>query len=149
VTTTDDYATRVHIGASPQRVFEVLTSAEKLASWWSPATGSGAEGGELRITFAGFEDPVIMKVKQATRPAMVVWEVESCTIFPEWPGTRVAFALSDSGSGGCDVQFRHEGLTPRLECYDMCRAGWDEYLPSLRDYIETGAGHPYTGPRQA
>jgi hypothetical protein len=23
-----------------------------------------------------------------------------------------------------------------------CRAGWDKYLPGLRDYIETGTGHP-------
>jgi hypothetical protein len=34
-----------------------------------------------------------------------------------------------------------------LECYDMCRAGWDQYLPSLRDYLETGNGHPFTATR--
>ncbi|MDQ2874979.1 MAG: hypothetical protein M3Y33_09385 [Actinomycetota bacterium] len=39
--------------------------------------------------------------------------------------------------------FRHEGLSPQLECYDMCRAGWDQYLPSLRDYLETGTGTPF------
>lgn len=148
MTTTGDYATRVHISASPERVYEVLTSAEALASWWAPATGSGTAGGELRITFAGFEDPVIIKVKQATRPAAVGWEVESTTIFPEWPGTTMSFTLTGSGQGGCDVEFRHHGLTPQLDCYEMCRTGWDQYLPSLRDYIDTGTGHPYTAPRQ-
>jgi len=26
----------------------------------------------------------------------------------------------------------------------MCRAGWEQYLPSLRDYVETGTGNSYT-----
>ena len=29
----------------------------------------------------------------------------------------------------------------------MCRAGWDQYLPSLRDYIKASAGHPYSQAR--
>ena len=24
----------------------------------------------------------------------------------------------------------------------MCTRGWDHYLPSLRDYVETGRGNP-------
>jgi hypothetical protein len=55
--------------------------------------------------------------------------------------------LSEPGPGGCDLQFRHEGPRPGLECYDQCRAGWDQYLPSLRDYLESGVGNPFRGPR--
>ena len=55
--------------------------------------------------------------------------------------------LSESGPGGCDLQFRHEGLRPSLECYDQCRAGSDQYLPSLRDYLESGVGNPFRGLR--
>jgi hypothetical protein len=60
---------------------------------------------------------------------------------------EIAQPLSESGPGGCDPQFRHEGLRPSLECYDQCRAGWDQYLPSLRDYLESGAANPFCGPR--
>ena len=51
--------------------------------------------------------------------------------------------IRPTADDGCAVTFRHEGLTPQLECYDMCRAGWEQYVPSLRDYIETGTGAPY------
>jgi hypothetical protein len=29
----------------------------------------------------------------------------------------------------------------------MCQTGWDQYLPSLRAYLETGTGHPFTRAR--
>jgi hypothetical protein len=45
------------------------------------------------------------------------------------------------------MRFRHEGLSTQLECYDMCQAGWDQYLPSQRDYLHTGTGNPYTRAR--
>lgn len=144
MTDTADYATQVHISASPERVFQILTTPDEFTAWWAPASGSATEGGQLRITFEGFEDPVVLRVKQAARPSAVSWEVESCAIFPEWVGTAPTFTLSESGAGGCDVQFRHEGVSPQLECYEMCRAGWDQYLPSLRDYIETGTGNPFS-----
>jgi uncharacterized protein YndB with AHSA1/START domain len=141
-----DYTNQIHIDAPPEKVLDVLTTAARFASWWSPAAGSAVEGGELRITFDNIEDPLIMDVRQAS-PSIVRWAVTSCSFLPDWVGTTPAFTLSESGTGGCDLRFRHEGLRPDLECYDMCRAGWDQYLPSLRHYIETRTGNPYSGPR--
>ena len=74
----------------------------------------------------------------------MIWDVTACAFLPDWVGTRPVFTLSEAPDGGCDVRFLHEGLSPRLECYEACRTGWDQYLPSLRDYIETGTGNPYT-----
>lgn len=144
---TDDYTKQVHLSASPERVFETLTTPDEFASWWAPATGSAAEGGELQITFEGIEDPLVLRVKQASRPSTVIWDVESCAFLPDWVGTTVAFTLGEPDTGGCELRFRHEGLSPRLDCYDMCRTGWDQYLPSLRDYIDSGTGHPFSPAR--
>ena len=144
---TDDYAKQIHLSASPQRVFEVLTTAAEFASWWAPASGSATEGSELRITFDGIEDPLVVRVQRATHPSTVIWEIEACAFLPDWVGTTPAFTLSESDAGGCELRFRHEGLSPQLECYDMCRTGWDQYLPSLRDYIGTGTGNPYSRAR--
>jgi uncharacterized protein YndB with AHSA1/START domain len=141
-----DYTNQIHINAPRQNVLDVLTNTAGFASWWAPAAGSAVEGGELRITFDNIEDPLIMNVQQAS-PSIVRWAVTSCAVLPDWVGTMPAFTLSDSGAGGCDLRFRHEGLRPQLECYDSCRAGWEQYLPSLRDYIETSTGNPYSGPR--
>jgi uncharacterized protein YndB with AHSA1/START domain len=139
-----DYENQVHLNASQERVFEILTTAAEFGAWWVPATGSAAEGGELRITFDGIDDPLLLRVRQATRPSAVTWDVTECAFLPDWVGTTLAITLGQDGCGGCDLRFRHEGLTPRLECYEMCRAGWEQYLPSLRDYVETGTGNPYT-----
>jgi uncharacterized protein YndB with AHSA1/START domain len=147
MTATGDYTKQIHIGASPEKVFDTLTSAAEFASWWAPATGSAAEAGELSVTFDGIEDPLVVQVRQATRSSTVTWDVKSCAFLPDWVGTTAAFTLSRSSTGGCDLEFRHEGLSPQLECYDMCRAGWDQYLPSLRAYLETGTGHPFTRAR--
>lgn len=144
MTATDDYTKQVHLSVSADRVFEIWTAAAEFASWWAPATGSATEGGELRITFDGFEAPLVLRVKQATRPSKVIWDIESCSFLPEWVGTAPTFTLSEPGTGGCDLLFQHAGLNPQLECYDMCRAGWDQYLPGLRDYIDTGTGNPYS-----
>jgi uncharacterized protein YndB with AHSA1/START domain len=146
MTATGDYTNQIHLSASPERVFEILTTAAEFASWWAPATGSATEGGELRITFDSIDEPLLVRVKQATWPSTVIWDVEACAFLPDWVGTTPTFMLSES-DGGCHLRFRHEGLNPRLECYDMCRAGWDQYLPSLRDYIGTGTGKPFTKAR--
>jgi hypothetical protein len=128
-------------------VSDTLTTAAQFASWWAPATGSAVEASELSITFDSIEDPLVLQVKQATRASTVIWDVESCAFLPDWVGTTPAFTLSRSSAGGCDLEFRHEGLSPQLECYDMCQAGRDHYLPSLRAYLETGTGHPFTRAR--
>ena len=145
---TDDYTKQIHISATPEKVFDTLTTASEFASWWAPATGSAAQAGQLQITFDGIEDPLVLRVRQATRPSAVVWDVGSCPFLPDWEGTTPGFRLSRSGKGGCDVEFRHVGLSPQLSCYEMCRAGWDQYLPSLRDYLQTCTGNPYTPARQ-
>ena len=143
-----DYTRQIHINADPETVFGTLTNAAEFASWWAPATGS-AQAGPLRITFDGFDDPLVLQVRQAARPSAVTWVVQECAFLPDWVGTAPAFTLSRSGAGGCDLEFRHQGVTPQLECYETCRAGWEQYLPSLRDYLETGTGNPYTRARLA
>ena len=41
------------------------------------------------------------------------------------------------------LHFRHQGLTPDLECYDMCDAGWTYYLGSLVSYVELSQIHDH------
>jgi len=99
------------------------------------------------VTFAGIDRPLLIHVTEAKHFAVVRWGITACDFLPDWVGTAPVFTLTESGAEGCELRFRHEGLNPRLDCYDMCRTGWDQYLPSLRDYIQTGTGNPYTGPR--
>lgn len=135
------YQSQVQFSRPPDVVFDALTTVTGLAGWWSPVTGSGAAGGELRLTHQHV-DPLVIRVDTADRPRSVAWTVLAYPLNPEWVGTHITLMLSPGQVGGTTLEFRHQGLTPQLECYDHCSQGWDYFLPSLRDYIETGTGSP-------
>lgn len=119
-----------------------LTTVSGLAPWWTRVTGSGETGGEHKFFF-GPPEPCVMHVDQATRPATVQWTVTGCGFPPGWVGTRPAFTITPVDSNASELQFRHHGRTPELDCARVCTRGWDQSLASLRDYVEAGCGSPY------
>jgi hypothetical protein len=91
-------------------------------------------------------EPCVMRVDVAARPALVQWTCTSCDFMPDWVGTRPTYTIIPLDDGTTEVQFRHIGLTSELECIDMCTSGWNHFIPSLRDYAETGTGSPLGSP---
>jgi uncharacterized protein YndB with AHSA1/START domain len=140
--TTDDYTGQVSFTRSPSAVFEALTTLEGLAGWWSAVTGSSHVDGELRFFFAD-DIPVIFHVDEAIPAMRVQWTCLGYAYLPEWASTVITFALAPRDNGGCELKFRHAGLTPKLECFDDCKAGWDHFLPSLQQFVDTGVGNPW------
>ena len=136
-----DYEARLTVGAAPEAVFAALTTLDGLADWWTEVTGDGTTGGELRFTF-GNDVPLVVRVDTAEPVSLVRWTCLECGFLPDWEGTTITFGLSAGARGGCELAFRHHGLTPRLECFQDCRSGWDHFLPSLRAFVETGSGRP-------
>ncbi len=136
-----DYQMTLHVKADADALFDALTTVEGLSAWWGPASGSGAAGGELRFIMNAPE-PCVMRVDVAARPALVQWTCTSCDFLPDWVGTRPAFTIIPLADGTAELRFCHQGLTQELECIEMCTRGWDHFIPSLRDYVETGAGSP-------
>jgi uncharacterized protein YndB with AHSA1/START domain len=140
-----DYQTTIRVKASPDAVFDALTTVTGLAAWWNPATGSGATGGELRFVMSAPE-PLVIYVDEATRPASVRWTVTDCPFLPDWIGTRPTFTITPLDSDACELHFHHQGLSEELECTDMCTRSWNHYMTSLRDYLEVRRGSPYGSP---
>jgi uncharacterized protein YndB with AHSA1/START domain len=128
--------------ASPDTVLAALTTAESVSRWWGPTTGSAEPGGTLVVSFEGRKQEIVIHVLPAEK-GRVVWQVESAPLTPEWAGTTIVFELALSEEG-TTMHFRHDGLTPQLECFDMCHAGWTHYLASLLEYVDRGEGQPYT-----
>ena len=64
--TSTDYLTTVRVNAPAEVVFDRVTSAEALAAWWSPVTGSGRTGGELRFPMVADQPPLLVRVDEAT-----------------------------------------------------------------------------------
>ncbi len=137
----EDYTAQLHVAAPPAAVFAALTTVDGLSSWWTTATGDGYQGGELRFTFNS-DVPLVVRVEAAERDCLVRWACVSYPPVADWAGTTISFELAAGSDGGCELSFRHHGLTPQLECYQDCRRGWDHFIPSLRTYVESGTGDP-------
>jgi uncharacterized protein YndB with AHSA1/START domain len=138
-TTTDDFRSTKTFAAKPDTVFSALTDIDALSGWWTPAGGSAETGDTLRFLM-GTEE-VVMRVDEADRPSRVSWNVLVCEPVPDWVGTTITFELSASPSG-TELRFNHQGLNPRLECFEMCHAGWTHHLTSLVDYVDHQSGMP-------
>jgi uncharacterized protein YndB with AHSA1/START domain len=141
-----DYQTTIRLKASPDALFDALTTVTGLAGWWNPATGSGETGGELRFIMNAPE-PLVIHVDEATRPSLVRWTVTDCPFLPDWIGTKPTFTITPADGGTSELHFHHHGLSDDLECIDMCTRSWNHYImTSLRDYLEVGRGSPYMSP---
>ena len=99
--TSTDYLTTVRVNAPADVVFDRVTNAEALAAWWSPVTGSGLTGGELRFPMVADQPPLLVRVDEATRPAVVRWTVLECTFMPDWVGTQPTFTITALDDGSC------------------------------------------------
>jgi uncharacterized protein YndB with AHSA1/START domain len=136
-----DYQATKTFESGPGIVFDALTSADAISRWWVPATGSGVAGGETTLMFGGQE--VRIRVEEADRPARVRWTVLVSEPLEDWVGTTITFDIAPSADGGAVLHFTHHGLTPQLECFSMCRAGWTQYLASLVDYVDRDGGNAF------
>ena len=116
----EDYQETIRVKASPDALFDAITTTDGLAAWWNRVSGSGDAGGELRF-YMNSREPLVIHVDEATRPGSVQWTVTDCPFLPDWVGTRPTFTIAAVGGGESELDFRHHGLTPELPCFDMCR----------------------------
>jgi uncharacterized protein YndB with AHSA1/START domain len=135
-----DYTAALNLRGSIEVAFDALTTTDGLAAWWTEVSGTGTRGGELRFTFGSDASAVTMRVDGAER-GRVEWTCLDCHV-SDWVDTSLSFGLTARSDGGCDLEFRHRGLTPKLECYLDCKSGWDHFIPSLQAFIDTGVGRP-------
>ena len=136
----NDFAATIKVSRPPAAVRAALTSTDALTAWWTPVTGDGEQGGELAFAFGGIEAPTVMRVDEASTDR-VAWTCVSSGVAADWIGTEISYTLEALNSGTV-IFFRHQGLTPALECFDMCYSGWTHYVQSLAQFVETGIGMP-------
>jgi uncharacterized protein YndB with AHSA1/START domain len=133
-----DILHRVGITATPDKVYDALTTAEGLAAWWTTDT-SGDGDGTLRFRFGdvgGFD----MKVVELQPNTRVAWEVVEGP--DEWVGTTVSFDLTQDDEWTI-VLFAHAGWREPVEFMNHCSTKWAIFLMSLKSLVETGTGSPH------
>jgi uncharacterized protein YndB with AHSA1/START domain len=125
--------------ASPDDVYNALTTLEGLCAWWTSTTqGQGEIGGLLQFRFGGggFD----MKVLELAPAKRVLWQVVDGP--EEWLGTKISFDLKHEG-GWTVVLFKHEGWKAPVEFMHHCSTKWAVFLLSLKSLLETGKGAPW------
>ncbi|MFA7764211.1 SRPBCC family protein [Streptomyces sp. NRRL S-448] len=137
----------LHIEASPEVVFEVLSSPEHIREWWSAETTAfePAAGATGRLTWTdqdtGGHQSAPFTVVEVDPPRMFSfrWTYDETETEVAGPGNSllVTFELAPAGTG-TTVRFRESGYRERgweaavLEAhYNDHRQGWDFYLPRL------------------
>ena len=133
-----DILHRVGITATPEKVYEALTTVDGLAAWWTTDTSGDADG-VLQFRFGdvgGFD----MKVLDLQPNSRVLWEVVEGPA--EWVGTTVSFDLARDGEWTI-VLFAHAGWREPVEFMHHCSTKWATFLMSLKALVETGSGAPH------
>jgi hypothetical protein len=140
-TSSEDYTAAFSVNESPKEVYEAINNVR---AWWDGQIEGSTDkvGGVFTYRYGDFHRSR-QKVTELTPGKKVVWEViEGGPKFvkdkSEWKGTKVIFEISRKGNK-TEVRFTHQGLIPRLECYDSCTDAWGPILrDSLRGFIVTG-----------
>lgn len=145
------YTQSILIAAAPAAVYDALTTAQGLRGWWSKDCDvDNRVGGELRFRFGPHYKH--MRIEKLEPDSEVRWrctvahiDVDRFTRKDEWVGTELVFHLSSAAQGQTRLDFEHVGLMPQLECYDLCKEGWQYFMLSLQQFVATGRGTPFAG----
>jgi uncharacterized protein YndB with AHSA1/START domain len=130
----------VGIKASPDAVYDALTTIGGLSGWWTSDTkGDPSAGGAIQFHF-GEKARVDVKVLELKRGELVLWQVLDA--HPDWIGAKIAFALKQEGDVTL-VLFKHEGWKTATPFMHHCSTKWAVFLLSLKTLLEKGAGMPY------
>jgi len=139
----------VHIDASPEVVFDVISSPEHIRDWWNadtaiePVVGSTSEL-TWRDEASGRVDVVPITVVDVRPPHVFSfrWTQEHGVTATPSNSLLVTFELSPSGAGTAlrltETGFRERGweIAQLEEAYRDHETGWDHYLPRLGSYVD-------------
>jgi uncharacterized protein YndB with AHSA1/START domain len=124
--------------ASPEQVYDALTTLDGLAGWWTEkTTGTTDVGGVIEFHFGPGD--IDMEVAQLDPGRSIRWKVVAGP--DEWIGTHVQWDLRREGDYTI-VLFKHEGWREPVEFMHHCSTKWATFLVSLKQLVETGTGAP-------
>jgi uncharacterized protein YndB with AHSA1/START domain len=143
----------IRIEASPEVVFEVISSPEHLQEWWAdeadldPVPGATGSLGWARGTDQEMVVPITVVEAEPHRLFSFRWVAPEGEAPAPGNSLLVTFELVPSGSGTVlrltESGFREKGWEIAMleEQYNEHGAGWDHYLPRLAEYA-TRLGSP-------
>lgn len=145
-----DYQCTITINAPAQKVYEAIATQKGVQNWWTKDCQIETKLGGKVITRFG-KTYNVMQFKKLSNNE-IQWECTDqhheaeppLSKEDEWVGTSVIFVMKQIDSNHTELHFTHKGLNSSLECFDICKKGWDHFIKtSLKKYLENGQGQAY------
>ena len=147
-----NYQNSLVTSAIQPEILAALTT--QICDWWTEDFSGSAKGvgDEFTVRFGNTFKTFVVTELSSTR---VAWKcLDSYIDMPdlnkkdEWKGTTIHCGIGSDGQQN-NLQMFHEGLTPEIECFDVCQQGWISFFASLKNWLETKEGHPYEVPKES
>lgn len=128
------------IKATPERVFDAVSTPAGLDTWWTKTSRGAARAGE--VFELGFGPGYDWRARVTRCEPGRAFELEMTRADGDWTGTRVGVELEDR-DGATWVRFHHTGWPETNEHYRISCCCWAMYLRVLRRSLEHGEAVPY------
>lgn len=148
-----DYRASITVAASKADAFHAVT--KQMDQWWTTTTEGDLDqvGDKTTVRFLpdfGFWTFEAALVKSGERLEMLCVDAHHKVegqpeeIDREWLGTTIIWDFS-SVDGKTEVTMTHDGLTPELNCWDICLDGWDHFFKnSLKAFLNGEPPSPHS-----
>ena len=145
----NSYTREIVVSNTPTAAYQALTA--EFDKWWTTSCNPISSVGDT-TTFRFGPTYWVMRANNLVPDNCIELEcIEahhlhdglSSAILNEWEGTKLKWEILELGEI-TKIRLVHEGLLPSLNCYEICKEGWDYYfVNSLKKYLDTGKGLPY------
>lgn len=141
-TSKKDFHKTITVNASAE---EAMKKISQVNAWWKKDFSGSAEKLDDAFTVPfGAPSFVEFVVSEFSPGKKIAWKVTDCYLpwfkdKKEWNNTEVVFQLSQN-NGKTKIDFTHMGLTPEVECYDVCEKGWNGHINTLEKFINESKG---------
>ncbi|MBI3635651.1 MAG: SRPBCC domain-containing protein [Candidatus Rokubacteria bacterium] len=124
----------IAIQATPQTVYDALTTTPGLGGWWTSDSSAEPRVGSIATFGFGRRSTVFrMRVDELVPGRRIVWQCLGDV--DEWKDTRLTWDIAPD-SGGVKLKFVHGGWRSTDGWLAPCNSTWGALMHRLRDYAE-------------
>ena len=138
------------ISATPDKVFQALSTSAGLAAFWTPDSKADPQIGSVAV-FGFGPTKLEMRVDELNPSRRVTWTCMSdFSMEPHcWRGTTVSWELAEEDNGQTSILLEHGNWPDTLAQQKVASTAcnWALILRALKVYAETGKAEPVFGLR--
>jgi len=131
------------IAATPEVIFELLSTPEGLEKWWThKSEGECRVGARMHLYFSEVYDWEA-EIVEIDKPRFLKYKMTRT--MDDWSLSTLSFELinGDNNESGTTLRFAHEDWKELNAHYRHSNYYWALYLRILKRYIEEGEFVPY------